>query len=126
LLIAFLTSSAFLDDIITYVPDFRYQPQNYAHIMKKYNGAICNVTIIVRNGNPVEVQSGGITVRKTTDLLVTEWVVEDSLKLYNPIIIKAREKVPPFISNNRHVHSCVGFTSLFKKNIKTSKYFHCT
>lgn len=59
---------------------------------------ITNIAITVLNGKPVEVKSGNVTVTQTAHLPVDEWEAEDSMELYNPSVVKAKEAVPAILT----------------------------
>jgi len=82
---------AFLNDINAYIPELEWRG---AYISNESNSSISVTTITIQNGEPTQVKSGNVTTTTTANLGFSEWSVEDTLKLYNPDVIKIKEMIP--------------------------------
>ena len=90
-----ITLTAYLNSISASVSD---SDLKRAYIISEFGPHITNIAITVLDGKPVEVQSGNVIVTQTAELPVDELVVEDSMELYNPSVVKAKEAVPTILT----------------------------
>jgi len=89
-----VTFAVFLSGMQASIPDSHLQR---AYIPSQYK-QISRITVSVRNGIPFQLKSGNTTLTLTGELPEDNWTFDESLQLYNPDIIKAKEAIPLFLT----------------------------